>query len=199
MGPYCEPTPMNTDLTPAPTPEELELSQDIVASVHQLGDDKLAINAVSSVLASLRHSTLALYSATTIHSCSDSCQRPYCVLRREKEALSGALREEQLKTQALTANIKKWADCAEYGWTIIANASGGNWELESKDWQKAAVKFRDENYYPCLSLLPRSMPIAAQHPDCMKCGKPIYQGVLCAQCHSGPILSALAGEQPTRP
>ncbi len=42
-----------------------------------------------------------------------------------------------------------WKDCAEYGWTIIANASGGNWDKETKDWQEAAARFRTQ-YYACL-------------------------------------------------
>ena len=29
-------------------------------------------------------------------------------------------------------------------WGIIANAGGGNWGRESKEWQEAAAKFRDE-------------------------------------------------------
>lgn len=35
-------------------------------------------------------------------------------------------------------------DFAEWGWTIIANAGGGDWERESPDWQEAAGKYRDE-------------------------------------------------------
>lgn len=35
-------------------------------------------------------------------------------------------------------------DFAEWGWTIIANSSGGDWEKESMEWQKAAAKYRDD-------------------------------------------------------
>ena len=35
-------------------------------------------------------------------------------------------------------------DLLEWAWSIIANAGSGNWELESKDWQEAAAKWRDE-------------------------------------------------------
>ena len=31
----------------------------------------------------------------------------------------------------------------EYAWTIIANASGGDWTKESEEWQEAAAKWRD--------------------------------------------------------
>ena len=73
----------------------------------------------------------------------DSTQR-YCArLEKENAALSA-------ECEALRALCKKWADCSEYGWTVIANASGGNWEKEHADWQKAAARFRDECYYQCL-------------------------------------------------
>ena len=60
-----------------------------------------------------------------------------------------ASRDAEIKT--LREALEAWQDCAEYGWTIIANASGGDWTKESADWQTAAAKFRDENYYVCLS------------------------------------------------
>lgn len=34
-------------------------------------------------------------------------------------------------------------DLCNYAWTIICNAGGGNWELESEDWREAAARFRD--------------------------------------------------------
>lgn len=36
----------------------------------------------------------------------------------------------------------KEADLVEWAWTIICNAGGGNWELETPEWQAAAAKFR---------------------------------------------------------
>lgn len=41
------------------------------------------------------------------------------------------------------------AEAMEHGFGIIANAGGGDWSKESKDWQKAAVKFR-ERYHALL-------------------------------------------------
>jgi hypothetical protein len=69
---------------------------------------------------------------------------------------------------ALRTSLAKWKDCAEYGWTIIANSSGGNWSLEPKDWQTAAAKFRDESYYPCLALTESTVrdEIAALKEQC---------------------------------
>lgn len=36
-----------------------------------------------------------------------------------------------------SANLLEWA------WGIIANAGGGNWELESQGWREAAARWRD--------------------------------------------------------
>ena len=54
---------------------------------------------------------------------------------------------EQLR-QAREA-LAKERDQLDYAWTIICNASGGDWEKESKDWQVAAARFR-LGYYGCL-------------------------------------------------
>jgi hypothetical protein len=54
------------------------------------------------------------------------------------------------QNRALRALFTQAVDCAEYGWTIIANASGGNWTKESKDWKEAAEKWRDGSYYKLL-------------------------------------------------
>ncbi len=35
------------------------------------------------------------------------------------------------------------ADLLEWAWGIIANAGGGNWELESPEWREAASRWRD--------------------------------------------------------
>lgn len=58
---------------------------------------------------------------------------------------------DELKAQLTQAKADgaRLKDCAEYGWTIIANASGGNWDRETKDWQEAAARFRAQ-YYACL-------------------------------------------------
>ena len=41
-------------------------------------------------------------------------------------------------------------DLLEQAWGIIANAGGGNWERESKEWQEAASAWRDQ-YHSILS------------------------------------------------
>lgn len=44
------------------------------------------------------------------------------------------------------------ADLLEWAWGIIANAGGGNWELESPEWREAASRWRDA-YHGTLSAL----------------------------------------------
>lgn len=41
-------------------------------------------------------------------------------------------------------------DLLEFAWGIIANAGGGNWTLETLDWQSAADQFRTRYFrdYP---------------------------------------------------
>lgn len=50
-------------------------------------------------------------------------------LAREKRVLWMQEREEEL---------------LESAWGIIANANGGNWDLETKEWKEAAEKWRDK-------------------------------------------------------
>jgi hypothetical protein len=86
-------------------------------------------------------------------------ERATTTLERRADSLNERLFtvQEQLyaargEGRSLRAQLAQWIKCAEYGWTVIANAGGGNWERESADWQEAAARFRDECYYSCLSL-----------------------------------------------
>ena len=31
----------------------------------------------------------------------------------------------------------------EQAWVVIANAGGGNWDKETKEWREAAIRFRE--------------------------------------------------------
>lgn len=42
-----------------------------------------------------------------------------------------------------TEEMSEKDDLLNYGWTIIANAHGGDWDLASKEWQTAATTFHD--------------------------------------------------------
>ena len=49
----------------------------------------------------------------------------------------------QKETEELFSKAK---NDLEWAWSIIANAGSGRWEMESKDWQDAAARWRD-NWY----------------------------------------------------
>lgn len=40
-------------------------------------------------------------------------------------------------------------DAAHMLWAVIANVSGGDWHKQSKEWQEAAIRYRDE-YFKCI-------------------------------------------------
>lgn len=42
------------------------------------------------------------------------------------------------------------ADALETAWGIIANVSGGDWDKQSKEWQNAATRWRDEAWHAWL-------------------------------------------------
>ena len=40
--------------------------------------------------------------------------------------------------------MKTTREAMEAAWGIIANVSGGDWSKQSKEWQDAAARWRDE-------------------------------------------------------
>ncbi len=46
------------------------------------------------------------------------------------------------------------ADAAEMLWIVLANVSGGDWTKQSKEWQDAAARWRD-NYFAVAHSKPR--------------------------------------------
>lgn len=54
----------------------------------------------------------------------------------EKETLEGVL-------SLVAEHDKSQVELLEIAWGVIANASGGDWKKEPKDWQEAAVRWRD--------------------------------------------------------
>ena len=48
--------------------------------------------------------------------------------------------------------IKEMADAAEMLWVVLANVSEGDWTKQTKEWQDAAAKWRD-NYHKKLKEL----------------------------------------------
>ena len=51
--------------------------------------------------------------------------------------------------EAFAKRIDTHLNMLEVAWGIIANAGGGNWELESETWNDAAVRWR-ERYHALL-------------------------------------------------
>lgn len=52
--------------------------------------------------------------------------------------------------EAFAKRVSVLIDRLEYAWTIIANAGGGDWTKETKDWRHAAAKWRDECWHTTL-------------------------------------------------
>ena len=51
-------------------------------------------------------------------------------------------------------------DLLEEAWALIANASGGNWNLETADWRAAAARFREKYHAELTKYVEQS----ADHP-----------------------------------
>jgi len=52
----------------------------------------------------------------------------------------------------LETEVLKMKDAAEMLWTVVANASGGDWLKQSQEWQEAAERWRD-NYWKIVSTI----------------------------------------------
>lgn len=50
-------------------------------------------------------------------------------------------------------NLGTLLDLAESAWGVIANASGGNWDLQADDWKLAAARWRDR-YHELIGVEP---------------------------------------------
>lgn len=67
-------------------------------------------------------------------------------LRAENAELFGQTALERRRTDNEKARAEKLKDAGEMLWVVVANVSGGNWKLQSQEWQDAAAKWRD-NYF----------------------------------------------------
>lgn len=72
---------------------------------------------------------------------------------------ASAVAPEINEAEGFRISLSKAIDFAEWGWSIIANSSGGDWTKESKEWQEAAAKYRDQfhNEIRFLAGVPQSM------------------------------------------
>ena len=51
---------------------------------------------------------------------------------------------------------KSLIDTADFLWVVLANVSGGDWSKQSREWQEAAAKARDD-YFDSLRGVKRSL------------------------------------------
>lgn len=65
---------------------------------------------------------------------------------RENDAAREALKAEN---ERLKAEKLRVVDAAEMLWVVLANVSGGAWEMQPQEWQEAAARWRD-NYVEAL-------------------------------------------------
>jgi len=64
-------------------------------------------------------------------------------------------------------------DLLELAWGLLANAHGGDWDLATLEWKKAAEQWRDKGYHPFLNRITKGMDEGEVPPDtahCPKCG-----------------------------
>lgn len=64
--------------------------------------------------------------------------------------------------QAIDSVARPIIDFAEWGWTIIANVGGGDWEKESPEWREAAARYRDDFHNKIRHMLPTAALASAQ-------------------------------------
>ena len=69
-------------------------------------------------------------------------------VNKELDELYDRLNHEQLRIEELEDILE---DIAEYMWSIICNAGGGDLTKQSKDWQKAFKKCR-KSYFAYIKL-----------------------------------------------
>lgn len=46
--------------------------------------------------------------------------------------------------EVFAERLDEYFDMIEFGWGIIANAGGGNWDRETPDWKQAAEQWREK-------------------------------------------------------
>lgn len=72
--------------------------------------------------------------------CHSDCQStswshatPRCIIVPKRAPVARVMSIEELLRDRL-----------EFAWTILCNVSGGDWQMQTKDWQTAVGKFRDD-------------------------------------------------------
>lgn len=73
--------------------------------------------------------------------------RVWCTEKNKNTAMDINLAEEF--ANVLIEDVERMRDAAEFLWTVVANASGGDWEKQTEEWKKAACKARDDYHSAC--------------------------------------------------
>lgn len=68
----------------------------------------------------------------------------WCDPRTENIEMDSRLAE--VFAERLVAEHQRLMEIVEFGWGIIANANGGNWETLSQEWKEAAWRFEKQFY-----------------------------------------------------
>lgn len=84
--------------------------------------------------------------------------RGYLTLLAEHDALKVQLDEQRTRAgkgwnglYAIEVERDQLKYAAEMLWFVLANVSGGDWALQSEEWQEAAARWRD-NYFSAISI-----------------------------------------------
>jgi len=72
-------------------------------------------------------------------------------LHEHREAYDGLRKLLAYIYKTKDAEIATLMDGMEEAWGIIANAGGGNWETQTKEWQEAAANWRDEEWHTAIA------------------------------------------------
>ena len=62
-------------------------------------------------------------------------------VRRQRQDLKLEISDFKESAQSAAIEDEAIMDAVEFAWVVIANAGGGNWKLETEDWQDAARRF----------------------------------------------------------
>jgi hypothetical protein len=73
---------------------------------------------------------------------------------QDRSWMDGTLcRKLERELNSANARIKLLNDCLETAWGIIANVSGGDWTEQNPKWQKAVIRWRDNQFHPIMKNL----------------------------------------------
>jgi len=108
------------------------------------------------VLAQAFHETYERLAPAHGYRTREASAKPWADVPEQNKALMIAVCAEILETSG-RAVLEAQLSMLEWAWAIMANAGEGNWEHESKDWQEAAARWRDQ--YNMIISNPNPVPL----------------------------------------